>query len=295
MSAYVTVVVPTYQRGALAIGTIRALSAVEPPAGGFEIVLVDDGSDEANARMLEQAVSQSANAKLLRQQNRGPAAARNCGIGQARGALVVFLDDDCRPAPDWLTNLTAPFQSDDESLGAVGGRVVAAPATNWAQRFCSAIEYATGEQPVFTNASTQNACYRRDVLLQVGGFDERFRRPGGDDPDLSARTKQAGYRVEYAPDAVVFHRELETYGDFLRHMYYRGLGDARLMTKLGSRQKVGVRLALAPVFLGKVAVNGWRRTRSKGGLHKRLAWAVLEQGGYTSFLVGTAVGLVRER
>ena len=65
-------------------------------------------------------------------------------------------------------------------------------------RFLAETEYSSGLQPVFENAATANACYRRDVLEQLGGFDEGFVHPGGDDPDLSARARAAGHRTGLA-------------------------------------------------------------------------------------------------
>jgi GT2 family glycosyltransferase len=294
-AARYSIIVPSYQRGRVAAQTIAALAAIDEPVGGFEVVVIDDGSAPEHVAELERAVQQHGRFRLLRRANGGPSAARNTGIGATGGEFVVFLDDDCAPRPDWLVTLVRPFDGGDPGLGAVGGRVAPAPPRNWVQRFCAAIEYATGEQPVFENASTQNACYRRSVLVEVGAFDEGFRHPGGDDPDLSKRALRAGYRLAYVPDAVVYHHELETYGDFLRHMYHRGLGEARIGRKFGRRRRVATRLALWPGFLVKIAVRGWRRTSPKGPMRVRILWALLEQTGYLAFLAGTAVGLWRTR
>lgn len=289
----VSVVVPTYERSDQLIRTLQALSAVKQPQGGSEVIVVDDGSGAEHVARIQQAVAAHSGARLLRQPNGGPSAARNMGIAHARGQLIVFLDDDCMPTPEWLLALTRPLLDSDERLAAVGGRVVAAPPRNWVQRFCMAIEYATGVQGTFENASTQNACYRRSVLMHIGTFDVGFRHPGGDDPDLSTRATRAGYRLQYVPEAVVQHEELASYWDFLLHMYYRGLGEARIGWKFGRRRRVLARLALWPLFLGKIGVVGWKRTRSKGSLRQRIVWSALEQIGYAAFLAGTAQGLVR--
>lgn len=291
----VSVIVPTYNRSAIAAKTLSSLGAVQAPRGGFEVIVVDDGSSEDHAVALQRSVGELQNATLVRRVNGGPAAARNSGIREAASPLIAFLDDDCSPSADWLARLLGPFDAGDASLGAVGGRVAPAPPETRVQRFCSAIEYATGTQPIFENASTQNCCYRRDVLEQVGAFDEGFRRPGGDDPDLSFRTTQAGFRLEYVPEAVVYHSELQTYRDFLRHMYHRGLGEARIGRKFGRHRRVALRILLWPVFLAKIGFVGWRRTRGKGSRFVRATWLVLEQGGYAAFVVGSAIGFLRER
>jgi GT2 family glycosyltransferase len=290
----VTVVVPTFRRPALLAHTMAALAVVEPPNGDFEIVVVDDGSGANYAQANSDAVAQASRARLLTRENAGPAAARNLGYRAGSGELIAFLDDDCAPRPSWLRELVAAFDGEDKSLGAVGGRVVSAPATNWVMRFLAATDYSTGLQPVFENAATANACYRRTVLDELGGFDEGFRYPGGDDPDLSVRARQAGYRLAFVPEAIVEHHELSTYGDFVSHMYKRGVGEARLAAKQGRGRRVLARAVMLPVFLLRTGVGTWRRTAGKGGgAVTRIAWIVLESWGRVAFVAGSVRGLIR--
>lgn len=289
MTAAVAVVVPTYDRGRILADTLAALQRVDPPVGGFEVVVVDDGSPEPSASAVANAVAAFPAARLLRRANAGPAAARNAGIAASDGALVAFLDDDCAPAPDWLVRLTQPLA--DEGVGGVGGRVLSAPPANWVGRFCSAVEYATGVQPEFENAATANACYRRSLLEALGGFDEGFRFPGGDDPDLSRRARAAGYRLVFAPDAVVYHAELDSYPEFVRHMYRRGIGEARLAQKAGSRIRVVARAVLLPLFLARTSAIAWRATAGKGTPALRATWVALEALGRVAFVAGSVRGL----
>lgn len=291
----VSVVIPTFNRGALIGRTLAALREVEPPDGDFEIIVVDDGSLPEHARMIETAVTSTPKSRLLHQENQGPAVARNAGIRVSRGTLVAFLDDDCAPAPDWLRHLTGALERKDASLGAVGGRVLPAPPTNWMSRFCAATEYSSGVQHIFENAATANACYRRGVLDQLGGFDEGFRHPGGDDPDLSARTRAAGYRLEFVPEAVVYHAEIESLRDYVLHMYRRGIGDVRLDRNQGRRLRAKLRVLLLPVFLARTGRGCWQRTRGKGSAVQRTGWVLMDTLGQTAFVSGGAWGLARGR
>jgi GT2 family glycosyltransferase len=285
---------PTFQRGELAARSIAALADIAAPEGGVEIVVVDDGSDAAHVRSVEKVVASITGARLVRQPNRGPGAARNRGVAETSAPLVVFIDDDCTPAThDWLLRLVAPF-GEDGAPGGVGGRVVPAPPTNWVSRFLAVTEYSSGLQPIFENAATANACYRRDVLDELNGFDERFRHPGGDDPDLSARARAAGHRLVFAADAVVEHSELESYGDFMGHMYRRGVGEARLAAKQGRKTHVAMRATLFPLFLGRTGVGTWRRTAGKGSAPIRSVWVALETLGRAAFVVGSVRGLLSE-
>lgn len=291
----VSVVVPTYERSFRVRATLSALARMEPPSGGFETIVVDDGSSAEHAESLARSAAEVPAARVIRQENRGPAAARNAGVAVASGELIAFLDDDCVPSPDWLVRLTAPFDSADPWLAAVGGRVLPAPPTNWVARFLAATEYSSGVQAVFVNAATANACYRRSVLEELDGFDERFLHPGGDDPDLSERVRRAGYRLKFVSEAVVYHSELESYRDFLHHMYCRGLGEARLGTKYGRSTRVVLRGLLLPAFLIRAGAGTWKRTAGKAGFLVRLFWLVLEVVGQTAFVAGSLRGLVHVR
>jgi GT2 family glycosyltransferase len=289
----VTVVIPTFNRGAILRRVVDALRALEESPGGHEIVVVDDGSEPGHVERFEAALAALPNARLIRQENAGPAAARNLGVRESTSELVAFLDDDCSPDTRWLIELTRPFLEGDERLGAVGGRVLPAPPTNWVSRFCAAVEYSSGLQAVFENAATANACYRRSVLQSVGGFDEGFLYPGGDDPDLSLRTRSAGYRLDFVESAVVFHAELDSYRDFIGHWYKRGLGSAMLGRKHGGTRRIVLRLLLFPAFLARIGVLVWRRTNGKGSPPQRAFWALLEISGQAAFVAGTISGLWR--
>ena len=290
-SPAVSVVVPTYQRPRLLARTVRALAEIDPPRGGFEVVVVDDGSDREHVAAAEHELAGRASFRLLRQANRGPAAARNSGLAATESPLVAFLDDDCAPARDWLVRLVAGLETAEDAVGAVGGRVLPAPATNWVSRFCGATEYSSGVQPVFENAATANACFRRSVLEELGGFDEGFRYPGGDDPDLSFRARAAGHRLAFVPDAIVYHSEFESYREYLGHLYRRGIGDARLGRKTGRAGRVFLRAVLLPVFLARTGRICWQVTAGKGRLGIRLVWLVLEAGGRVAFVLGGMRGL----
>ena len=126
----------------------------------------------------------------------GPAAARNLGWRQANGRIIAFTDDDCLPAPSWLSEGTAAFRGE---IAAVNGRVVVplpAHPTDHARN-------TTGlEHSLFVTA---NCFYRKDVLASLGGFDERFPAAWREDSDLFFTLRERGYRWVNAPDAVVVH------------------------------------------------------------------------------------------
>ena len=82
---------------------------------------------------------------------------------------------------------------------------------------------------------TANCLFRRRALLEIGGFDERFKTPGGEDPELSFRLLRAGYRLEYAENAMVEHSYPSSWRSFYRLFLRYGRGCRRAMESLMSK------------------------------------------------------------
>ena len=196
----VTVVIPVYNGANTIAQTIECiLNQTCPPA---EIVVVNDGSTDRTAEMLNTFGQQII---VITKPNGGPASARNSGVRQARGDLIAFTDSDCLPEKDWLGYLIAGF--DDDAVAGVGGRIKSAGKTVLGEYidFAGFLNPQPDEQGKIPYLITASACFRRDVLLQVGGFSERFRKPGGEEPELCWRIRQLGYRLGFAADALALH------------------------------------------------------------------------------------------
>ncbi|MGM9512873.1 glycosyltransferase family 2 protein [Roseateles sp. DB2] len=198
----VSVVLPTYRRVALLGRCLHALMRQDLPSACYEVLVVDDGQEEA-AQLLVQQLAVLPGAPALRylrpEQGRGPAAARNCGWRAARAPLVAFTDDDTVADPQWLRQglqgMRAPWL-------ALAGQV-RVPAL-----------YEPGRRPTDHELMTQglehaefvtaNAFVWRAALILVGGFDERFQRPWREDTDLQFRLEALG-PVGRCDAALVWH------------------------------------------------------------------------------------------
>ncbi|MBI3909608.1 MAG: glycosyltransferase [Armatimonadetes bacterium] len=263
----VTVVMPTYNRAGWLLEALASLEAQQgaPP---FEVIVVDDGStDDTPARLGEWLARTSLSATVVRQANRGPAAARNHGVRVGRGKIIAFLDDDCVAAPDWLAELTRGM-AEAQDLAGAGGALRPLRVVSLAERYCAHCWPAPPHKDP-ANVEyiiTANAAYRREVLARAGGFDEGFQRPGGEDPDLSYRIRQLGYRLEYRPQAVVQQRFREGLGGLARTFWNYGRGHGRYVWKKGERhpgiyyRAVAATLAGAPGRLHSYRREGlpWR-------------------------------------
>jgi GT2 family glycosyltransferase len=197
----VSVAIATRNRAARLPGLLAALAAQTLPAGDFEVVIVDDSSTDDTAAVL--ARLSDATSRRVRvitaPVRRGPAAGRNAAWRAAAAPVVAFTDDDCRPSPEWLA---AGLAAMAKGAGVVVGRTAPDPAQRelLARPFSRSVDVTSVR---FFEGS--NVFYRRADLEAVGGFDERYPHPAGEDTDLGLRVVEAGAAPAYAPDALVHH------------------------------------------------------------------------------------------
>ena len=127
---------------------------------------------------------------------RGPAAARNLGWQAASGEIIAFTDDDCLPAPAWLTHALRSFTA---GVDGVNGRVIVPlpPRPTDYELNASGLETS--------DFVTANCFYRRAALAALGGFDQDFPLAWLEDRELWFRMLKSGARLVDAPDAVVIH------------------------------------------------------------------------------------------
>jgi glycosyltransferase involved in cell wall biosynthesis len=186
-----SIVIATKDRATLLDGALASLRAQEhaPP---FEIVVVDNGSTDATRAIGER---HGARYVYVGEPNRGKA--RNAGIAQASGDVVLFVDDDVVTPPHFLAAHAAVHERE------IFPFVVCGPIIN-----VPSAEHRPSPRPV--NASraffvTCNVSVRRASLLAVGGFDESFNLYGWEDTELGARLRGEGVRRHFAWDAYLWH------------------------------------------------------------------------------------------
>ncbi len=198
----VSVVVPTYRRPALLERCLGALLDQTLAPACYEILVVDDGHEDAVQRLVDR-LAQRPGAPALRclrpATGRGPAVARNCGWRAARAPLVAFTDDDTIADRHWLHHGLVGMRP--EWLAQAGQ--VRVPRRRSRERAPTDHELMTRglERAEFVTA---NAFVWRAALHLVGGFDERFQRPWREDSDLQFRLEALG-PVGRCEQALVWH------------------------------------------------------------------------------------------
>ena len=204
----ISVVVPTHQRRERVLRMLRAFGRQTFPPDRFEVVVSIDGSTDGTREALDAFASTHA-LRVLWHPKRSRAAARNAAIRASVGELTVLLDDDMEPAPEFLA---AHWRAHEERarLGVLGPVPIAveptvAPAVRYiAAKFNGHLANLAKPDYVLrlTDFYSGNFSIRRDVLCEVGGFDEAFQLYGNEDLELSFRLARAGVRIVYDPAAI---------------------------------------------------------------------------------------------
>jgi glycosyltransferase involved in cell wall biosynthesis len=194
----VSVVIPVFNAGDYLADALR--SVARQTYRDLEVVLVDDGSTDAHTMALLDRAGREPDTTLLRTPNRGPANARNAGIGRARGAYVLPLDADDHLAPAFLEK-TVPLLDADLSLGVVYTWVGLVGGHHGVWR--------TGG---FTLTELLSRCtihvtslYRRSVWEAVGGYDPRFVE-SCEDWDFWLSAAARGVTGRCVPEVLVYYR-----------------------------------------------------------------------------------------
>lgn len=215
---FISIVIPAYNEEGAILRSLEALKQIEYPA--FEVIIINDGSTDFTFSAIEQAQVQCIHLR----KNKGKAAALNAGIARARGNVIVFSDSDSWLHPMALRHLVQGFSSPD--IGAVSGSVEIDPRNNLLEQW-QTIEYTFGQFLVknaqIGSCSSVAICpgpicaFRKDVLLQIGGFSNRTIT---EDFDATLAIIDLGYRVNYTPKAIAY-TEAPTTWKALKHQRLR--------------------------------------------------------------------------
>ena len=223
----ISVIVPGYNVEATIAACLEALLDQTVPRERYEVIYVDDASADGSVAV----VRRYPDVALIRLDvNQGQANARNVGLARSHGEIILFTDADCVPARDWIEVMLRPF-ADSEVAGAKG--IYGTRQASLVARFAQ-LEYETRyeimrRQRTIDFIDTYSAAYRREVLERHGGFDPSFRID--EDQELSFRLAEAGHKMVFNPEALVYHQHPATLSRYLRRKYHIGYWKALVLRR----------------------------------------------------------------
>jgi glycosyltransferase involved in cell wall biosynthesis len=205
---FFSVVIPTYNRKPILEKCLRALEHQQLRSNslvdGYEVVVVDDGSTDGTLQWLEYHASELPHVRSLAQNHKGPAAARNLGVEQAKGDTIIFIDSDLVVTEHFLQAHADALVQGQQQLG-----------NNCLFTYGSVINTCNFDNPTsepykitdFSAAyfATGNVAIARQWLEKAGLFDTRFQLYGWEDLELGVRLKHLGLKLIKCPAAVGYH------------------------------------------------------------------------------------------
>ncbi|MEI4485371.1 glycosyltransferase [Frigidibacter sp. MR17.14] len=225
----VSVILPLYNDRETLPAVLAALAA-QRTARRVEVIVVDDGSTDGGPALVAAPV------RLVTQANAGPAAARNRGAEAAGGALLLFLDSDCVPPPDWIERMAAAvtgrFDAVMGTIRAANDGVVPRLVQLEVEDRYRGMAAATGG----VDFIAAPACgVRAEVFRALGGFDARLRT--AEDVEFAYRLTAAGHRIAFTDRVPVAHAHQRTWGQFLRAKHQRALGRLRVFALFPAKMR----------------------------------------------------------
>jgi glycosyltransferase involved in cell wall biosynthesis len=196
----ISAIIPVYKEPDRALATVRGLLACDLGPHALDVVVVDDGSGDGTLGCLRTALEGKARV-VAHQVNRGRVEARNTGMREAVGDLLLFIDADCVPVDPGFLLAHAAIATPGRCSS---GEVRATGSGFWAryQQRAAARRRRSAGVATFTSA---NVMLARSDALAVGGFDSAYRGYGFEDRDLALRLAAHEVKIAYAADAAVTH------------------------------------------------------------------------------------------
>jgi glycosyltransferase involved in cell wall biosynthesis len=226
---FFSIIIPTFNRPLPLTHCLQSLARLDYPRERFEVIVVDDGSKTLTKAIVSSFCNQF-DITLITQAHSGPAIARNKGATCAKGELLAFTDDDCILIPNWLKALATRFAETQEDM--IGGRILNVLLDNLystASHFL--IEYlysyynAKSDQVRFLTSN--NLALTADRFHRLGGFNTLFPHAAAEDREFCERWLRHGFRMTYAPEALIYHAHRLTLHSFCKQQFNYGRGAFR--------------------------------------------------------------------
>lgn len=265
--SHITIIVPAYNAEKTIRKCIESFLGIDYPK--YDIIIIDDGSTDKTLEIISEYKDKLT---IIRNQHSGPSKCRNDAAKISKVGFLAFTDSDCVVDKNWLNELIKGFVN--EKIVGVGGVQLSPQDETKFGRSVQSFFELTGflggyikhnEYPessiedqnlrireVSHNPSC-NAMYRKDIFLEVGGFDETLWP--SEDVDLDYRLKKKGYKFMFNPEAIVYHYRPQSLSHLSNMMYRYGVTQGILTKRYGFFRAIQFVPFLILSFLALLFIN----------------------------------------
>lgn len=245
---FVTIINPVRNIDRTIEKNLEFLIELDYPKEKLEIVFADGGSKDRTVEIIKNWQKKYPFIKLVEVANcKSPGQARNAALAVAKGDYILFTDGDCAPRTNWVRKILEVFARDPK-IGMVGGEILTlrTDPNNDVEAYCEVTKFLSvsgrcnmtkeGYYPVIDKSlphevngnihspffATANAAVSKEAADAIGR--EFWHELTSEDVDFSLRIIKAGYKLYFAPDAIVEHMHRVTLADFCRQLFGYGFG-----------------------------------------------------------------------
>lgn len=223
----ISIIIPTYNRKERLRQCLEFLFKQDYPLENFEIIVIDDSSNDGTGQMLKELSNKQPNLRYFLQSHKGPAAARNLGIKEAKGKIIGFTDNDCILRKDWVKQMVSAHKLEN-GIMAIGGltRVNNHNIKAIVSQFLSdgAIKTNINGKPKIIFFPTCNVSLKKNYL-KGEEFNELFPLPAGEDLEFFWESFKKGNKFIYRQDIEILHDCRPSFKSFLKQAYMYGRGN----------------------------------------------------------------------
>ncbi len=216
----VTVLIPAHNEENVIVQTVASVLATA--TNNLQIIVVNDGSTDGTASLLDEHFGSDPRVHIIHQVNRGKSAALSLAMSHAHTEIVITIDADTEIEPDAIAKLLRHFS--DPRIGAVAGNVKVGNRTRWLTRW-QALEYITSqnmEKRAFdllnciTVVPGALGAWRKQAIEAAGGISSDT---VAEDADLTIAIRRLGWRISYDEEAIAWTEAPETAGALIRQRF----------------------------------------------------------------------------
>lgn len=174
-----SVIIPTYNRSRFLLNCLSGIGRQSVARDLYEVIVVDDGSEFSHSENIEKEIpSYNVDIKYFRQENSGPASARNLGWKAASGDYIIFIDDDCVPSENWLSDYIDAVQTHPSGY-AYGGDIIGT-GEDYIPLYIEHKNFLKHKDtPSFSNLVTANCMYAKKDLIKMAALTRGLLGLGG--------------------------------------------------------------------------------------------------------------------